>query len=273
MCCCVVVTAVPKSAPQTRSFREAAKVGHQEAEVFPGSSEVGTVSVADQARTMMTTHSWRGKPKEDKRKVMDTVSAFRAEICAKMEKSHGKKFASYDECAAFMKKVCNPGKDGVMDHDPTEVTSGKGYCAQYFRADKEIKEIKKELEDPAPASAPAKKAPAKPADDEKWYFKKDGKWQGRLHMDEKLKLPAQGYYGKLVEHDDEKTATADWGKEFGPKSNHRSYAAICRDHPHSIWCRRQGLHRPHPHHSFSRTDSVSVIAVAMSIIACALGLS
>merc|ERR1719401_1994533 len=35
-------------------------------------------------------------------------------------------------------------------------------------------------------------------------------------MDEKAKQPEQGFKGKLVAHNDMKTATKDWTKEFGP---------------------------------------------------------
>merc|ERR1719454_1971619 len=52
--------------------------------------------------------------------------------------------------------------------------------------------------------------PAKIADDEAYYFKKNGQdWRKRLHMDEDLKLPTQGYWGKLVEHEDMQTWTED----------------------------------------------------------------
>merc|ERR1719240_1601372 len=37
----------------------------------------------------------------------------------------------------------------------------------------------------------------------------------RLHMNETQALPAQGYRGKDVAHDDMKTATSDWMSEHG----------------------------------------------------------
>merc|ERR1719498_1463623 len=92
---------------------------------------------------------------------------------------------------------------------------------------------------PAPAPVPAPFVPGisagKPwgtiADDEKYYYKKGGKHDSRLHMSEEMKLPEQGYWGKLIEHEDKKTATGDWGHEFGPRSGHDSFEAICRQHP------------------------------------------
>merc|ERR1719199_605050 len=48
----------------------------------------------------------------------------------------------------------------------------------------------------------------------------DGKYpkedlMDRLHMNETQALPAQGYRGKDVAHDDMKTATGDWMSEHG----------------------------------------------------------
>lgn len=192
-------------------------------------------------RTQLTLGTWRAKPKEDKRQLMDAIAQFRAEICSDMMKKHGKDFSSHDACRDFMRETCKPGKDGVMDGDKTEVTSRKGFCEMYFGADKAVEEIKKDLDqlEKAPAAAPAP-APAPfqgPAPAPGPYV------AGHLHMDETIKLPAQGYTGKLVEHDDMKTATEDWGKEFGPKSNLRSYYEICQDHPENPWCRAKGYHQ------------------------------
>lgn len=223
---------------------------------------------------------------------MDMINKFRAEVCAKLKDEHGKKFESFEKCKDFMKTACNPGKDGVMDGDGKEVTSGEGFCNSYFEEQEAEKKLKKA---PAPAPpAPAPPAPALPApvpappapapeviaapapaaaipapapapapvaDDEAYYYKKDGKWSGRLHMDEKLKLPAQGYWGKLVEHEDQKTVTGDWGSEFGPAAAHRSYFKICKDHPDNVWCERQGFLK----HSAGYKAAVSLAALVMPV--------
>lgn len=86
---------------------------------------------------------------------------------------------------------------------------------------------------PAPAPAPV----AYPAD-EAWYFKNGGKDAGRYHMNEKLKLPVHGFWGKLVGHDDMKTSSADWHAEFGDS---KDIAGICKDHPDNPWCQQRGL--------------------------------
>lgn len=271
-----------------RHLREAAKVTQAE----PPQANVTSPRLPESVSSALATGSWRKKPKEDKRKLMDAISQFRAQICADMMKKNGKDFASHDACVEFMKEACHPGKDGVMDGDGKEVTSGKGFCDAYFKADKAVEEIKKEVEEeivveapapapssvpapapakeapapapapapakeaPAPAPAPAKEAPAPapfrgpapapgpmPLPDDEWYYVRDlGKHPSRLHMDEKLKLPTQGFGGKLVEHEDQATATGDWGKEFGPKAGHRTYYQICSEHPENPWCRQQGYY-------------------------------
>lgn len=99
---------------------------------------------------------------------------------------------------------------------------------------------------PAPVPGPfipgiTKGKPWGPIDDKAaYYYKKNGKDPMRLHMDENLLLPTQGYWGKLVGHDDMETSTGDWGHEFGPKAGHGTIAAACREHPENDWCIKQG---------------------------------
>lgn len=129
----------------------------------------------------------------------------------------------------------------------------------------------------APASAAAATAPYTPGksmgepnsidDDEQWYFKNGGKDEGRLHMDGSLKLPAQGYWGKLVEHDDQKSVTSDWGSEFGPASKHRSYASICKDFPDNAWCKRH--HAPHTDHRHSSAYRTSAPVISLLTLVAA----
>lgn len=265
--------------------------------------------------------------KKHDQKVMDAISKFRAEVCAKMKEEHGKDFASFDACKEYMEKACHPGRDKQMDGDSKEVTSKEGFCQEYFpvaekKAEKEVhdEEVAEAAHGPAPgpapgpspgpaprpAPAPAAKAPAaaapapaagapapapmtapgpgpapvpapftpgisggKPygaiADDEKYYFKKGGKDDSRLHMSEKMKLPTQGYWGKLVEHEDMQTSTEDWGHEFGPGANHANIRKICSEHPDNAWCWEQGYHRHH--HSSSTTAVANAILLVCSIIA------
>lgn len=294
-------------------------------------------------------NSMKGKPK---RELMDFISAFRAEVCAQLKGEHGRRFDSFKECKQFMEKACKPGKDMTMDRDKTEVTSGKGYCKEYFNEKKAEEELKKQVGEkeaeemikkaeeadmaaapapapatpphglaapgpapatgapapapatttlaPAPAPAPVTEAPVaeapapaaevpapatpekkvdkkeekkgeqnqdkKPEDDEAWYNKDGGKSIGRMHMDEKMKLPSQGYWGKLVEHEDGETATEDWGSEFGPRSGHGSYGAICHKNPDNAWCRKH-----YPHHSSAYAGSTLILGLTMPAVAYILG--
>lgn len=59
------------------------------------------------------------------------------------------------------------------------------------------------------------------------------------HMKEDTGLQEQGFEGPNVEHDDMKTRTSDWRKEYGPNHpNYQKIVAICLKHPVNPWCRR-----------------------------------
>jgi len=130
---------------------------------------------------------------------------------------------------------------------------------------------------PAPMGSPSGPVPApfipgvsagKPhgpvGDDEAYYYKKGGKDAGRLHMSEKMKLPTQGYWGKLVEHEDGVSQTGDWGKEFGPSSGHDSLRTICEHHPENPWCAQNGYHR---HKSSCKAALVSLLPLVFAFVA------
>merc|ERR1719331_3408118 len=109
---------------------------------------------------------------------MKSIDKFRAEVCAEMKDQYGVAFKTFEACHEFMEKTCRPGKDMKMDGDSREVSSGEGYCHEYFpeaemKAKKEVA-AEEALEvggpspgpfpapgpGPAPAPAPKKKAPA-----------------------------------------------------------------------------------------------------------------
>jgi len=275
-------------------------------------SQVTFLESSTEMQQIQSLHN--GRPK---RKLMDMINKFRAEVCAKMKDEHGRDFDTFEDCKKFMKKACNPGKDGVMDGDGKEVTSGEGFCKEYFheqKAEKELKDIEEKekaapaappvVPAPAPAPAPAPQepvatttlspapvpapaetpkqeaaapapvpaAPAGPAapaaplpGDEAWYYKEGGKWSGRLHMKADWKLPTQGYWGKLVEHEDKKTMTEDWGAEFN--ADHRTYAEICKEHPDNQWCRQNGYHK----RNSGFRMIISPAAMTVTFLLCVLG--
>jgi len=113
-----------------------------------------------------------------------------------------------------------------------------------------------------PAPGPTPKALPK---DEQWYFKNGGTDPGRYHMDEKKKLPAQGYWGKLVEHEDGETSTGDWQKEFGYGKDPTS--KICEKHPDSSWC--QEYYSQHPQKRLKRS-SATTVTMGRAVFASAL---
>jgi len=83
----------------------------------------------------------------------------------------------------------------------------------------------------------------------------------RYHMSERKGLPAQGYEGEKVEHNDMKTQVDDWRKEYGP--DHPQYEElekICDRYPGNEWCRKYGPKpqspSPPPAGSESSKDSV-----------------
>merc|ERR1719160_806312 len=69
---------------------------------------------------------------DPKPKMMGAINKYRAKICADMKDEHGVEFKSYEACDKFMRKACHPGRDGRMDGDKREVSSGEGYCKVFF---------------------------------------------------------------------------------------------------------------------------------------------
>jgi len=56
-------------------------------------------------------------------------------------------------------------------------------------------------------------------------------------------LASQGFEGAPVQHEDMKTVTSDWQKEFGPTARHRSIGQICKGREDNEWCRLHMLKR------------------------------
>lgn len=156
------------------------------------------------------------------------IRTFRADLCA----TQG--FSSHEraDCDLFMRQSCIPDEaaaDGVSDQAvqllPEDV------CRHFFLARATLGAPAPDARGPAPspmayhAQAPMPAPGPSGAGRPPWYSKS-------LRT-----LPEQGFHGDLVDHEDGETQTDDWLEEFGPNSGHRSYRAICRDHPDSVWCR------------------------------------
>lgn len=98
----------------------------------------------------------------------------------------------------------------------------------------------------APAGAPGAPAGAfrSPGGWSSWYFKKDNETvrtnlKYRMHMDASKGLPAHGYWGKLVEHDDMETGLGDWQHEMGEDGYDDEWKKVCAKHPNSPWCKKK----------------------------------
>jgi len=112
----------------------------------------------------------------------------------------------------------------VHNFDDTQTVAGR-------QADSRIKLT---ASAPAPGPAPGQAPGGAYPEDEQYYWKSGGVDPDRFHMNEKLKLPTQGYWGKLVEHTDGETSVGDWQQEGGMMAAHK----ICEEHPESAWCRK-----------------------------------
>lgn len=129
------------------------------------------------------------------------------------------------------------GKSGSGDgSDGGFMPSGETVAGR--QADSRLVKVKGAALAPAPGPAPG---PAAYPKDEKYYWKNGGVDPDRFHMNEKLKLPTQGYWGKLVEHNDGETSVGDWQHEGGKLAGQDldiASAKICEEHPDNAWCHK-----------------------------------
>jgi len=73
-------------------------------------------------------------------------------------------------------------------------------------------------------------------------------------------LQAQGFSGKLVIHEDAKTMTDDWGREFGPNAGHKDVKTICQEHPGNEWCSLHG------YYGYGKKSGAPLKSLAMSFL-------
>jgi len=199
----------------------------------------------------------------------DMIKTTRGKMCIDMMVRHGLKFNKKGACEAFMKKEC---------------PSGKGICSEWYgiqvklKAGKSLKEILDEdVHSHASGGAPSPAGAASPssAHHDEDEDSDDAKHRGSLawsnRMDEGSKMPEQGFEGKLVAHDNMKTATSDWHSEYGPHSGHQSYEAICEQYPDNSWCKLRGYHNKKTKLELKSASSpffimVPVLAAAVSFV-------
>lgn len=82
---------------------------------------VAIASVATAVVSALRTHHY-GKP------LADAISIMRAEMCAHQAEDSGE----YPDCLKFMTTCCNPGPDGKIDGSAGEISTGEGFCADFF---------------------------------------------------------------------------------------------------------------------------------------------
>lgn len=178
-------------------------------------------------------------------KLVTEISIVRADLCAQQGFQH----EEFSDCQDFMRSACHMETDGSQE---VSGTTSEVYfvpledCQSFFR--QEVLSVA------APAPSPA------------------GPPGALFGGKEERALPSQGFdeysEGQLVEHDNKKTFTSDWRREFGPDANHRSYQAICAKHPGNEWCRLHG-YEPGTHgagKSSSLCSSGSSWALAIAVM-------
>lgn len=171
-----------------------------------------------------------------------------------------KQLAAEDAAAASPRPAPGPAPEPAPAPAPAAAKKEKAAPAPAPAAAK--KEEGGSAPAPAPVGGPAPAPGPMPVPANHGYYYKDGgKHASRLHMDEGLGLPTQGYWGKLVDHNDMETMTDDWQQEFGPKSNHANVAQICKDHPDSAWCKRR-----FGHFRSSAKAATALLPLAMALL-------
>jgi len=96
---------------------------------------------------------------------------------------------------------------------------------------KQAEQMKKAQEKKKKAEEKKKKA-AKKAYKEKADKAKENALKG---MSETNGAPSQGFRGKIVEHEDGKTQTEDFGSEYGHAD--KSWHEICKENKKNVWCK------------------------------------
>lgn len=135
--------------------------------------EAGTSTKFAKAQMKKTSHADSNGTAFGQAPLMDGISAMRAEMCA-----HQKSGVSdeHDECLEFMTGACNPGPDMLMNGTPGEVSTGKGFCTEFFNP-------KTHAASPAaPPGAPGAPGPAPAVDDHNL---------GDVHAENQIDFPAE----------------------------------------------------------------------------------
>lgn len=194
-------------------------------------------------------------------KLAKEINDLREDICAE----RGFKRHEKTQCERFMEQACSAFRDSSSRLPPQSKPNGgfhlasrttKSHCDSFFRVSQAPADSDQEASDVtqaevaaaqahapsgampgAPAGAPG--AAAGPAAYPGPYF---GTKADRPLPEHGFKpLVHQTFDGDLVQHTN-MTQVDDWGEEFGPQAQHRSFYTICKEHPNNEWCRLHGYY-------------------------------
>jgi len=188
-------------------------------------------------------------------KLVSEINDIREDICTE----RGFKSHEHTECEKFMETACS-----AVRLDPAIKSSGgfhlasrttKAHCDSFFRSfqdpavgEQESADVTQAEVAAAQAHSPAAAMWASPAGAPAGAPAYPGPYFGtKLAVDRPLPahgfkpLSHQTFEGHLVEHNNQ-TQVDDWGEEFGPAAQHRSFYTICKEHPNNEWCRLHGYY-------------------------------
>jgi len=174
----------------------------------------------------------------------DAIKTMRGKKCLSMGKKHDMDFEqNVGKCVAFMEKECKVERIPI--------------CDEWFAL------LNKARAGGAPS--PAGPSPDGGTDEQATTGANDG-----------AKLPAQGYSGKLVAHENMVTQTADWHTEYGP-GHHQSYCDVCLHHPENTWCKfrcaKEPVPTPQPESDYTSDFWLAVVLIIMALYACSRSLA
>lgn len=162
------------------------------------------------------------------------ISSVRGELCA----DQGYRSHERAECEAFMRKSCIPesGEPADEAHPAIEqLLLPEEVCRHFFLAEEASAGL------PVPGPSPAQALAPQPA---QYWAPAPGPAPYSALAPGPAAATQRPWFSKSIDalkeghtHADTKTATSDWGEEFGPNAGHRTYRQICRDHPDNEWCR------------------------------------
>jgi len=185
--------------------------------------------------------------------LMNEIGAVRAQLCVEA----GFDRLEFDDCKDCMDYQCSPPVQHPAKASAPKSVVPAGFCTSFFA------ETNGKVGEPpaaAPAASPAGSPGAAPGP------------EGAEVLEDKLDRPLQeqGVSGPLVQHVDMETHTSDWRQEFGPDAGHRSFRAICADHPDNEWCRLHGYYQTETPESGAIQRTVCGAAAAMVLGALAV---